>query len=153
MGMLANRANHVWALVLCALVGLPSAACKSSGSSGSGGGGGSGGSGSTTTTTGGAFGALTHCSDPMFHCLWPQGLFSCAEYSQADAASYEKICKDGGGKWAAGYCDETGAVGQCLPMNYCMGMGIGFVTDATQEATAQQSCKDTGGTWQAPMPQ
>lgn len=153
-----SRSTRILLLALTAAVGGVLSACDSSDSSGGGGGAGGGGAaggaggagGGTTSTTGGSFGALTHCAEPAYHCKYPSGLFSCAEYSDADSATYEDICNNAAGTWSAGYCDETGAVGQCLPLNYCMGMGIGFATDASVAADAEQSCKDTGGTWQLP---
>src|SRR5687767_9160535 len=69
-----------------------------------GGAGGDGGGDSSTSagdgSTSGAGGsaecgtAVTHCS-PAFHCVYQDvAFFSCAEYSAADAASYETICND-----------------------------------------------------------
>lgn len=106
-----------------------------------------GGGGSTTSTSAGSF---THCPGSPNHCIWAGQLFACAEYGEADAATYEGLCKDGGGTWSAGGCDETGVLGVCLANGYCAGMGIGFVTDAAQLAAAKESCASTGGTWQDP---
>lgn len=137
-----------WLVAASLMMGI--VACKSGGGGGGGDGGGSGGSAGTGGEV--QIGALTHCDAPAFHCIWPSTLFKCAEYSSADASSYESLCKQGGGKWSAGYCSETGVVGQCLALNHCKGMGIGFHGDAATEADAKQSCADTGGTWQTPMP-
>jgi hypothetical protein len=127
-----------------------------SGAEGSGGAAdGGGNTGGQATGDGGSnavIGALTHCEPSAFHCNGNGSFYACAEYAQADAASYEPLCVDGGGTWAAGYCDETGAIGACLPLNYCMGMGIGFLYDAAQLADAQESCSSTGGTWEEPTP-
>lgn len=124
-------------------------ACKSD-SDGAGG----GGSGGTAAGAGDEtpIGALTHCDKPAFHCLWPATIFHCAEYSSADASTYESLCTQGGGTWKSSHCPETDVLGQCLAMNYCKGMGIGFHSDAATLDDAKQSCKDTGGTWQDPMP-
>ncbi len=134
--------------------------CGDDGSSsvaGGGGAGGASGTGSTTSSTstgagtgeGGAavVGEMTHCEPTAFRCFWATGLFGCAEYSQADAATYQPLCEDGG-TWQSGHCTETGALGACLPMNYCNGMGIGFVYDAAMVADAQGSCESVGGTWE-----
>ncbi len=114
------------------------------------------GAGGQPTGDGGGGGALigdfTHCDPPAFHCNWVTGFYDCAEYSQADVASYQPLCEDAGGTWASGHCDETGAVGACLPTGYCMGMGIGYLYDAAQLADAQESCSSTGGVWEDPAP-
>lgn len=128
------------------------AACgdDSTGGGGAGGGGGDGGAnagGSTTSTGGAACGArLEHCSAGLFHCTNnAASFFTCAEYGAGDAATYQKICTDGGGTWAAGCCDEAAALGQCVPATACQGMGIGF--EYADAAGAEESCRSTGATW------
>lgn len=141
-------------VVLSSAITLFLAACGSDTDGGGGGGGGGGDDGSTTTgssstsTTGGAVcgSDLDHCSEGLFHCINDAAsFFTCAEYAAVDAATFETICTDGGGTWAAGCCDEAGALGQCLPVNACQGMGIGF--EYADAAGAEESCRSTGGTW------
>ena len=132
------------------------AACgdDTAGGGGAGGGGGddatssTGSTSTSTTSTGGAAcgSSLDHCSAGLFHCTNDAAsFFTCAEYGAADASTFEKICNDGGGTWAAGCCDEAGALGQCLPATACQGMGIGF--EYADAAGAEESCRSTGGTW------
>lgn len=154
MGFYRNLAG--WLLLSSSIV----VGCGDSGSGGNGSGGsaptggsGSGGEPAGDGGSGGAvIGALTHCDPPAFHCNWATGFYACAEYSNADVASYQPLCEDGGGTWASGHCDETGVIGACLPLNYCMGMGIGYLEDAGQLTDAQESCSSTGGTWEEPAP-
>lgn len=145
--------------ILCALALVGCGDDSTGAGAGPAGGGGPGGSGAGGDPAGDGgggsspvIGALTHCEPPAFHCNWPTGFYGCAEYAEVDMASYQPLCEDGGGTWASGHCDETGAIGACLPLNYCMGMGIGFLYDAAQLADAQESCSSTGGTWEEPAP-